>query len=626
MSNSLGWSMLNCLSKCCNKYILFVLSLNLLVACGDPSDTTAPVITLNGTSPMTHEQATEFIDPGATVTDNVDSNLSISVDGEVNSGVAGDYTLTYSATDTAGNSASETRVVTVQDTISPVVTVVGELEMSINEGESWSDPGATAVDTADGDVPVVVSGSVDSSTAGSYTLTYTATDAAGNTGSAMRSITVIEINQWSLVWSDEFDEVTVDATKWNYMVGDGTFYGETRGWGNNEEQFYTEDEVNSGITIDAEGNSILYIDATETPDGPTDYASAKLTTEDLFEFRFGRVEARMKLPETQGIWPAFWMLGANKPEIGWPGSGEIDIMESLGNAPQTVYGTLHYVNEDNELSSIGGSKSLAQGKYSDNYHIYAIEWTPEKITWFIDSEQYHQVTIADDMKEFLREHYFILNVAVGGYWPGYPDESTVLPQRLAVDYVRVYEDKTLIVPEAPVLDVQEETMGLDGSVASAAINSSFAPFQELKIVQYGPGSPDASLSTISAEGPTSILASFPGDNWGGLYFELDNLLDASDYQSGNLVVMLDVPEGIADFEVKLEGAAGAGSLNLLDYTPEYVDSVYQKYTIPLADFATAGLTFNDLKIPFALWNPKDSDGNFVTGNVLIDNIYFEHAD
>ena len=130
--------MLNCLFKSCNKYILVVLSLNLLVACGGPTDTTAPVITadttapvitLNGLSSMTHEQATEFIDPGATVTDNVDSNLEVSIDGEVNSAVAGEYTLTYSASDTAGNSASQTRVVIVEDTISPVVTVLGDLEV-----------------------------------------------------------------------------------------------------------------------------------------------------------------------------------------------------------------------------------------------------------------------------------------------------------------------------------------------------------------------------------------------------------------------------------------------------------------------------------------------------------------
>ena len=606
-------TMIDSIFKYCNKYILVVLSLNLLVACGGDGDgdgddeecdftyvNSAPVFTSDKVIYVQENQTVEFT---INATDADGDELNFDMNGNEDGGSF-----------TSGSTFFDSEYLIEIDKTGVV---------TFNEVPDYENP----MDT-DGDNIYKIHVTVEDGN-------YCNTDGMQGTATEIFEIRVtndpsddepVNAIEWSLVWSDEFDEDTVNPAKWGYMLGDGTLYGETRGWGNNEKQFYTEDAVNSGITLDSEGNSVLYIDATATPNGPTDYASAKLTTEDLFEFRFGRVEARIKLPETQGIWPAFWMLGANKPEIGWPGSGEIDIMESLGNAPQTVYGTLHYVNEDNELRSSGDSKSLVQGKYSDDYHIYAIEWTPEKITWFIDNEQYHQVTIAEDMKEFLREHYFILNLAVGGYWPGYPDESTVLPQRLAVDYVRVYEDKTLVVPEAPNLDVQEETMGLDGSVALAAINSSFALFQNLKIVLYGPGSPDTSLSTVSAEGATSILASFPGDNWGGLYFELDDLLDASDYQSGNLVVMLDVPEEIADFEVKLEGAAGAGSLNLLDYTPEFVDSVYQKYTIPLADFAAAGLTFNDLKIPFALWNPKDSNGNFVGGNVLIDNIYFEHAD
>ena len=606
-------TMIDSIFKYCNKYILVVLSLNLLVACGGDGDgdgddeecdftyvNSAPVFTSDKVIYVQENQTVEFT---INATDADGDELNFDMNGNEDGGSF-----------TSGSTFFDSEYLIEIDKTGVV---------TFNEVPDYENP----MDT-DGDNIYKIHVTVEDGN-------YCNTDGMQGTATEIFEIRVtndpsddepVNAIEWSLVWSDEFDEDTVNPAKWGYMLGDGTLYGETRGWGNNEKQFYTEDAVNSGITLDSEGNSVLYIDATATPNGPTDYASAKLTTEDLFEFRFGRVEARIKLPETQGIWPAFWMLGANKPEIGWPGSGEIDIMESLGNAPQTVYGTLHYVNEDNELRSSGDSKSLVQGKYSDDYHIYAIEWTPEKITWFIDNEQYHQVTIAEDMKEFLREHYFILNLAVGGYWPGYPDESTVLPQRLAVDYVRVYEDKTLVVPEAPNLDVQEETMGLDGSVAIAAINSSFALFQNLKIVLYGPGSPDTSLSTVSAEGATSILASFPGDNWGGLYFELDDLLDASDYQSGNLVVMLDVPEEIADFEVKLEGAAGAGSLNLLDYTPEFVDSVYQKYTIPLADFAAVGLTFNDLKIPFALWNPKDSNGNNVGGNVLIDNIYFEHAD
>ena len=520
---------------------------------------------------------------------------------------------------------------TAEDTLPPVITLLGEAALSVEQGADYSDAGATASDNSDGDISanITIDSTVDSSTVGVYQVTYNVSDAAGNAAAqVVRIVTVTAFSgagseKWSLVWSDEFNDSAVNLENWSYMTGDGTDYGETRGWGNDEKQYYTEDPVNSGIATDAEGNSVLYIDATATPNGPTEYASAKLTTEDLFEFRFGKVEARIKLPETKGIWPALWMLGANKPEIGWPGSGEIDIMEMVGNAEQTVHGTVHYVNSDNEHRLNGDSNSLTEGKYSDDYHLYSIEWTPENITWFVDDEQYHQVTIATDMKEFLREHYLILNVAVGGYWPGYPDATTVLPQRMAVDYVRVYEDKTLVVPEAPALVAEEETMGLATSDALAAINSSFAPFQNIKIVTYGPGSPDPTVSTVAAEDSTSILASFPGGQWGGMYFELDNPIDATAYQTGNLVVMLDVPEEIANFEVKLEGATGHGSLNLIDYTPEPVDAIYQKYTIPLADFVAKGTTLEDMKIPFALWNPMDADGAFVAGNVLIDNIYFE---
>ncbi|MCS5594275.1 MAG: family 16 glycosylhydrolase [Porticoccaceae bacterium] len=520
------------------------------------------------------------------------------------------------------------------DTVAPLITLLGDASVSIEQGSTYSDAGAAASDNIDGDISanITIVNPVDVNTVGTYEVRFNVSDAAGNAATqVIRTVTVTAsggegTDKWSLIWSDEFDGSAVDLEKWSYMIGDGTAYGEARGWGNDEKQYYTEDPANSGIAED-DGNTVLYIDATSTPSAATEYASAKLTTEDLFEFRFGKVEARIKLPYSKGIWPAFWMLGANKPDIGWPGSGEIDIVEMVGNAEQTVHGTVHYVNSGNDHRSNGNSKTISQGKYSDDYHVYAIEWSPEKIKWLVDGEQYYQVDIASDMKEFLRDHYLILNVAVGGYWPGYPDSSTVLPQRMAVDYVRVYRDTTLVnVPAAPELVAEEETMGLATSDALAAINSSFAPFQNIKIVTYGPGSPDPTVSTVAAEGPTSILASYPGGVWGGLYFELDTPIDATEYATGNLVVMLDVPEEIVNFEVKLEGAQGVGSLNLLDYTPQPVDNVYEKYTIPLADFMAQGTTLSDMKIPFALWNPMNADGGFVAGNILIDNIYFELAD
>jgi len=431
-------------------------------------------------------------------------------------------------------------------------------------------------------------------------------------------------SKWVLTWSDEFDGESIDLTKWTHMIGDGTDYGEQPGWGNNEKQFYTDDPANSGIIIDDEGNSVLFIEAKMTNVGESEYTSAKLTTENLFTFRFGKIEARIKLPYSQGIWPAFWMLGSNKPQIGWPGCGEIDIMEMLGGAEETVYGNIHYVNSDHEHDEDLGFSILDEGKYSDDYHIYSIEWSPGNIKWLVDGEYFHEIEITDDMKEFLRSHFLILNVAVGGYWPGYPDETSVFPQRMYVDYIRIYQDTNLIdIPAEPVLDVDEETMGLGSTSALAAINSDFTPFHNIKIVKYGPASPDISVSTVAIDGETSILAVYSGGNWGGFWFELDSPIDMSEYENGNLVVMLDVPENIADFEVKLESTGGFGSVNLLDYPSEPIDNNFDKFTIPLADFVALGLHLENLHIPFALWNPKDNEGEYTGGNVLVDNIYFE---
>ncbi|NQT26256.1 glycoside hydrolase family 16 protein, partial [candidate division KSB1 bacterium] len=374
-------------------------------------------------------------------------------------------------------------------------------------------------------------------------------------------------------------------------------------------------------------DSVLFIEANETQIEELEYTSTKLTTENLFTFRFGKVEARIKLPYGQGIWPAFWTLGSNKPEIDWPGCGEIDILEMIGGAEETVHGNIHYVNSDHEHDENLGTSTFVEGKYSDDYHLYSIEWSPANIKWFVDGESYHEIEITDDMKEFLRSHYLILNVAVGGYWPGSPDETSVFPQKMYVDYVRVYRDTTLTnIPDEPVLDVDEETMGLGSSSALAAINRDFTAFHNIKIVKYGPASPDISVSTVAIDGETSILAVYDGGNWGGFWFELDVAIDMSQYHNGNLIVMLDVPENIADFEVKLESTGGFGSVNLLNYSSEPVDNNFEKFTIPLADFVALGLYLENIHIPFALWNPKDSEGEYTGGNVLVDNIYFELSD
>jgi hypothetical protein len=236
---------------------------------------------------------------------------------------------------------------------------------------------------------------------------------------------------------------------------------------------------------------------------------------------------------------------------------------------------------------------------------------------------YHEKSFGEDMKEFTKSHYLLLNLAVGGYWPGYPDETSVFPQKMYVDYVRVYEDTTLVTaPE--ITDDPCEVMGGGSEIAVQAMSTNFPAFDSVKIVSYAPGSsPVISLSAVAVDGGSSVKVQFQGGSWGGIYFQLASAVDMSLFSEGRLVVSLIIPEEIVDFEVKLESTGGVGSLNLLDYPSQPGDKGFTVYSIPLADFVALGLKLEKLTIPFALWNPKDADGNYVAGNVFIDNIHFE---
>jgi len=433
--------------------------------------------------------------------------------------------------------------------------------------------------------------------------------------------------KWNLIWSDEFDVPEINATNWVHEIGDGTLYGDNPGWGNNQKQLYTDDPTNSYISTDDQGNSVLVIEAIKNgtdPDYP--YTSARMTTEGLQSFRYGKIEARIKLPYGQGIWPAFWTMGINKPECGWPGCGEIDIMEMLGNQEEHISGNVHYINADGQHDEDLSSSMITSGKYSDDYHVYSVTWTPDSIQWLVDDKMYYEKPITADMMEFKRSQYIILNVAVGGYWPGYPDETSVFPQKMLVDYVRVYEDTTLTTePEIFGAPCEEMSGGVnDSTIAKEAISSTFNEFQNIKIVAYGPGTmPQVTASQIAIDGNFSVLASFPGEDWGGLWFELSPALDMSAFSDGHLIVSLIIPSEITDFEVKLESIGGVGSVNLLDYPPVALAKGFFQYTIPLADFTALGLNLDQLTVPFSLWNPKDENGNYVKGDALIDNLYFE---
>lgn len=290
---------------------------------------------------------------------------------------------------------------------------------------------------------------VNGASPGAHTLKAIARDSFGNSAtSSVVSITVSNVLVpvgWQLAWSDEFTQpngTLPDASKWGYEIGGG-------GWGNAELQTYTSRTNNVRIE-----NDQLVIEAraetfTGTDHITRNYTSARLTTANKWAWTYGRMEARIKVPRTQGIWPAFWMLGTNIGAVGWPTCGEIDIMENIGREPKIVHGTIHGPG----YSGGGGvSGAYTNGPdLADDFHIYAVEWTTNQIKWFFDSTNYFTVTpanIGGNTWVFDHNHYFLLNVAVGGQWPGNPDGTTVLPQRMLVDYVRVYTNAPACVPPA----------------------------------------------------------------------------------------------------------------------------------------------------------------------------------
>ncbi len=234
------------------------------------------------------------------------------------------------------------------------------------------------------------------------------------------------------VWADEFNGpagAAPDPSKWAHDLG-------ASGWGNAELQNYTNSRENSFL----DGKGHLVIRAIKT--GDKQYTSARLKTSGNYAVRYGRIEARMKLPFGQGIWPAFWMLGNQFPGQGWPDCGEIDIMEHIGKEPSTIYGTIHGPGYSGS-AGMPGKYALGEGKpFSDDFHVYGVDWREGDIRFLVDGREFSRVRRQDIPKGkkwvFDEPFFLLLNLAVGGRWPGYPDATTKFPQELTVDWVRVY--------------------------------------------------------------------------------------------------------------------------------------------------------------------------------------------
>ena len=251
--------------------------------------------------------------------------------------------------------------------------------------------------------------------------------------------------QWKLVWSDEFAGpagAAPDASKWNYESGNHN------GWGNNEREYYCApglasqascDLQNPNLRLDGKGD--LVIEARrELADGK--WTSGRMSTRGLFTLQYGRFEARIKLPKGQGLWPAFWLLGANSTADGWPKCGEIDIMENLGHEPSKIHGSMHGPGYSGAHPLTASYVLPGARTFADDFHVFAVEWEPNVVRFYVDDVLYETQTSKSipSGARWVYDHPFfvLLNLAVGGNWPKDPDDTTVSPSFMLVDYVRVY--------------------------------------------------------------------------------------------------------------------------------------------------------------------------------------------
>lgn len=291
---------------------------------------------------------------------------------------------------------------------------------------------------------------------------------------------------WQLIWSDEFDSSDVSLSKWEIQIGDGTLYGLPPGWGNNELQYYTNRPENINVN-----NGILIITADQESYMGYNYTSARMRTMNQGDWTYGRFEMRAKLPFGQGLWPAFWMMPTDAVYGGWAASGEIDIMELLGQEPSKVYGTLHHGGSWPNNIQTRGEYLLTVGTFADTFHVFSLEWEPGEIRWYVDGIHYLTQTSwwttgGPFPAPFDERFHIILNLAVGGNWPGPPGPGTTFPQRMEVDYIRVFQDTN----QRPMV-----------AIISPSNGANFQPGSSIPIV----------VSAIDTNGSISEVRFYQGD-------------------------------------------------------------------------------------------------------------------
>lgn len=327
-----------------------------------------------------------------------------------------------------------------------------------NDGSGKVDIQATATNAVEfqllvGAEPVLV----DSNTAGTFQHIFTRQGsfilevrAVGESGRYIKEVREIEIDLgstvtlgqgftsplsyagYNLIWNDEFEGEAVNSGNWIFEIGTGC--PNNCGWGNNELEYYRRE--NAKVS-----DGVLQIEAKEQAFQGRKYTSARLITKNLQSFQYGRIDIRALLPKGQGMWPALWMLGNNISSVGWPACGEIDIMEMVGGngREKTSHGTIHWQHAG-EHAQAGGSHTLSTGTLADEYHVFTILWDESSIKWLVNDREFYTVSISpSELSEFHQKFFFVINLAVGGNWPGSPDSSTAFPQSMKVDYIRVFQ-------------------------------------------------------------------------------------------------------------------------------------------------------------------------------------------
>lgn len=391
------------------------------------------------------------------------------------------------------------------------------------------------------------------------------------------SNTVKAADNYELVWSDEFNGNSLDTNTWNYEIGTGSW-----GWGNNEQQYYTDRNIKVS-------NGTMKITAKREGYGGMKYTSSRITTKNKKNFKYGKIEARIKMPKFKGVWPAFWMLGANQDSVGWPKCGEIDIMEAI-NDENLVYGTLHWFNDPGNNNADSGS-SVAVANRTE-YHVYGVEWTADKLRWYVDGKVYRTMDVSNDSFSEVRKEYFVIfNMAIGGQWPGYDIDETAFPATMEVDWVRAYKkvEETTTKYTGPMITVTEDAVetcsgkwgsyfgsdwagasgtskSTDKAVTGATMNitsignSQWGVQQYLKGLHYYPGRTYNYSFTMTSDVDKRVFVKVAGDGDEQIFGEYIDLKARVPYNFSRQVTLAKDMEGVLDLYFgmgKCDGDAAA---------------------------------------------------------------------